>query len=437
VRPTIPNFHFSISNLHFAIFNSLSPPPLKSQILKSELPGGDTPDLALAYRGHIPALDALRGVAILLVLLVHFYREQPISETYPLIGPIITKLALAGVYGVELFFVLSGFLITGILLDSRNSPNYFRTFYVRRFLRIFPLYYGTLCVLFLLLPRFVDFDAPARDIASRQGWLWGYLANAPWSGGGWNNSSLFRLVHFWSLCVEEHFYIVWPLFVFLFSPKSLVRLCVTCVATCIIVRVAHSLVVGFPFLGWSSVTRLDGLAVGSLLAITIRQSSGRAWLDQKLPTLLVLSGALFTASIFVPRRLALGWYWGITETISVLFFGSLLVMALRHKGWFGTLMRNGLLRSLGKYSYGIYVIHYVCLPSFERMFRPQAISSALGSPLLGQVAYYALAFSASFLLALGSWHLIEKRFLKLKRLFVYESSPAPLPASTPRLRTST
>lgn len=157
--------------------------------------------------GHVPALDGLRGVAILMILVLHFYNEAAINTSYSIIGPIITKVAWSGLYGVQLFFVLSGFLITKILLDSKKDPNYFRNSYMRRFLRIFPLYYGTLCVIFFVLPHIITFDEAAKNISSRQIWLWTYLSNASWlgAGGEWDSSSPFRIGHFWSLCVEEHY----------------------------------------------------------------------------------------------------------------------------------------------------------------------------------------------------------------------------------------
>src|SRR5215470_15487207 len=124
--------------------------------------------------GHLPGLDGVRGLAILLVLAVHFVgNATPVSFG----ERIAVKLGNYGVLGVDLFFVLSGFLITGLLLDSKGRPRYFRNFYARRTLRIFPLYYAVLAILFLVLPLVVALPAPLEDARRHQIWLWTYTAN--------------------------------------------------------------------------------------------------------------------------------------------------------------------------------------------------------------------------------------------------------------------
>ncbi len=132
-------------------------------------------------RGHLPGLDGIRGLAILLVMTVHFIggavAETPLQKFF-------VKAAVHGWMGVDLFFVLSGFLITGILLGSKNKPRYFRNFYARRALRIFPLYYVVLIALFLILPLLVK-PSPLLEIArSHQIWLWTYTSNffIAWTG---------------------------------------------------------------------------------------------------------------------------------------------------------------------------------------------------------------------------------------------------------------
>src|SRR5271156_1921130 len=124
---------------------------------------------------HMVALDGVRGLAIVLVMFVHFVGAL---TPHGMLERGIVKVSNYGAWGVALFFVLSGFLITGILWDSKGDPRYFRSFYIRRTLRIFPLYYAVLAVLFLVLPRLPSLCPPSLDEAARhQGWVWAYLTN--------------------------------------------------------------------------------------------------------------------------------------------------------------------------------------------------------------------------------------------------------------------
>src|SRR5258706_10368119 len=189
-----------------------------------------SPTKPLTGPGHLRALDGLRGIANLMVLMVHFYQRTLMEGINPIFRIPLARIVGAGAYGVELFFVLSGFLITGILLDTKNKPGAFIKFYARRFLRIFPLYYGALAVVFLLLPRFIEFDKGANEISSHQIWLWTYFANWPSTKFIWDDSNLFLLGHFWSLSVEEHFYLLWPSVVFLCSNRALLRTCLALIA---------------------------------------------------------------------------------------------------------------------------------------------------------------------------------------------------------------
>jgi peptidoglycan/LPS O-acetylase OafA/YrhL len=167
------------------------------------------------FAGHLPALDGVRGLAILLVLLYHFVAQT--TATNRLEAAVNWALGY-GFLGVDLFFVLSGFLITGILYDSRADPGYFRTFYMRRVLRIFPLYYAVLAVVFFgvsLLPALRGSEI--AGLREHQAWAWLYGINVYLSiQGGW---VLSYIEHFWSLAVEEHFYFIWPLVVWLLGAR--------------------------------------------------------------------------------------------------------------------------------------------------------------------------------------------------------------------------
>ena len=380
----------------------------------------------LRFRGHIPGLDGLRGVAIIMVLLCHFYypAESFISALHPLIGPVLLKATSACAFGVELFFVISGFLITGILLDSRKNTNYFKVFYMRRILRIFPIYYAALCFIFVLLPRVYDIDAAAQNIGSRQIWLWIYLSNAPWSGWGWDSSTLYLLGHFWSLCVEEHFYVMWPFAVYVFDSRRLARVCLLGLGFCFSLRVWHALPASPSILGWSTLTKLDGLFVGALLALGCRDKTIGCRISRLNLRSLWGSGLVTILLLGIPRNSHGAWWDVVIELPCVIFCGSILVKTLSSDvGKLQGLLHNNVLRSFGKYSYGIYVIHFICLPSFQRLFQHDWLLSSFRFPMFGQIIFYALTISSSYLLAFGSWHLMEKHFLSLKRHFSYESPP--------------
>ena len=189
--------------------------------------------IAWSPNSHCVALDGVRGLAILMVTIYRLCKELDPSG-YPGIAA-IRNFALAGARGVDLFFVLSGFLITGILIRSKGNPHYFRNFILRRSLRIFPLYFFSLVAGLFIMPSVIEtsvFDLSRNE----QFYLWTYTSNLRMS---WLNEWCFGpFDHFWSLAIEEHFYFVWPAIVLLLTKR---RLAIACAGTIVAVGIARTI----------------------------------------------------------------------------------------------------------------------------------------------------------------------------------------------------
>ena len=380
---------------------------------------------------YIPALDGLRGLAILLVLLFHF--------SIPATGFTGLKRALlhlpgAGWVGVDLFFVLSGFLITTILYDARQTQGYFRNFYMRRVLRIFPLYYGVLFVAFVLLPLVHPVvSATYRSVSSHQIWLWVYMTNLiqPRGGPDWQLGAYAQpgwrwFTHFWSLAVEEQFYLVWPAVVFFLDRRKLMALCGFVMATALAIRIGRAMHHDSPQLTYYyTFCRMDALAAGALLALASREA-GIVSLT-KLANWIGLASGLLLLALFVRNGLSFSFDNPLVNTagfsLLALFFASLLVWAINAPASSigGRFFNAGWLKFLGKYSYGLYVLHGLLHPALDEAFPLDRLSRLLHSSILGSIAHLVLAAGISILAAIASWHLFEKHFLKLKKFFEYRT----------------
>jgi peptidoglycan/LPS O-acetylase OafA/YrhL len=391
---------------------------------------------------HLPALDGLRGVAILLVMLLHFGGSERLPGLRNVdlnwIEKAYLKVVDAGACGVDLFFVLSGFLITGILFNTKESPRYFRTFYLRRTLRIFPLYYGVLLAVFCLLPMLPLANRSALDqVGDRQMGLWLYCANLPIAceESIVYNVDWLQFGHFWSLAVEEHFYLIWPAVVFACSRKSLMKVCVGCMAAALALRL------GFYGIGhkWSAYVltpcRMDALALGGWLALAGRGPGGMRGLLPLAHVLAPLSVFSVLILSFVKNEIpSAGWVIGaLSSSLYAVFFGGVLVFAVNCR--VGSLSErlycNWLLRTLGKYSYGLYVLHYLLRPTLHGLFPVESLAVWTGSNFFGLLIYAGLAMALSLIAAWLSWHLLEKHFLKLKKYFTYQRKEESVPAVKP------
>jgi peptidoglycan/LPS O-acetylase OafA/YrhL len=374
---------------------------------------------------HLPALDGLRGLAIVMVLFVHFIGD--LAPRTP-VERALVKLANYGVWGVDLFFVLSGFLITRILDAARTSPHYFRNFYVRRTLRIFPLYFGILLLLFGVLPFLpISYPDGLSEAARHQGWLWTYTCNLYLAReGSW---ALPYVSHFWSLAVEEHFYLLWPWIVLALPRKALLGACAVGAAFALGLRCALSFAgAGDVALVVLTPCRIDALCIGAFLALAVRSvgiepvaRQARRWL-LPLAALVLLVSAWNAATEGLLRSLALP----VRGTLVALFFGALLLATLvaRPESAIGRFFHSRPMRFLGKYSYGLYVFHGMIAYALLEHGALPALVRALGSHLAAMIGQAALGAGVSLALAVASYELYEKQFLRLKDRFAPSGEPA-------------
>jgi len=340
---------------------------------------------------RIPELDGIRGVAILLVLMVHFTLVPGLRD------PLFSAVSF-GWAGVDLFFVLSGYLITSILLKSRAEPHYFQTFYTNRVLRIFPLYYTFLfgCLFFV----------PASF--AHQAWYWLYLENFLNAWG----KSIPVMNHFWSLAIEEQFYLVWPVVVWKLPARRLTQVCAVLI---IAIAAARFVVVHFPlpsreFVYALTPLRCDALLFGALVAclqargLLARFSFVVKWTALTGFALLCFGIVRSHGTGYVEPGIERFGYFGVD-----LLFASLIAAVPLWRGsrWFAP-ARSGFLRFFGKYSYAIYVFHY----PISRYLLSFAIGGV--SPAVKALLVFLVGTVLSVAAALVSWNLLEKHCLALK-----------------------
>jgi peptidoglycan/LPS O-acetylase OafA/YrhL len=357
---------------------------------------------------RLPILDGLRAIAILLVV----PHNLNLMVTSGGIAHVFIAALYRGWIGVQLFFVLSGFLITGILLDARDAPRYYRSFFVRRVLRIFPLYYATLLVLFVLLPALGLLPGSFKRDPMVELSLWAYFSD--WYGAFHPGEA--SVSHFWSLAVEEQFYLLWPFVIHRRSAEWVMRLCFAIAAAALALRVAM-LLTGTPGVYTFLATRMDALALGGAAAAAFRVPSIASWMLSH-PRILLGAG-LF--SLFAGGLISRGYYTdGITLSVGFTFLAvafALLVAAgaaadrFGAGGWLGAL-RWSFLGKVAKYSYAMYVLS---VPLHFLVGKPALSALGLdpGSPAVG-FTYIIVGTALSFVAAAASFHLLEVHFLKLK-----------------------
>jgi peptidoglycan/LPS O-acetylase OafA/YrhL len=384
---------------------------------------------------HVPELDGIRGIAILMVMGLHFVCTLVPPVDHSRFEFIAARVTGYGAWGVDLFFVLSGYLITGILWDSRGKKHFFRTFYARRTLRIFPLYYAVLLLATVILPAgWLLAHAPeALEIRHVQGWLWPYLTNVYIAKQG--SFAVPYLSHFWTLAIEEHFYLFWPFVVGLLPRKAVMRTCVALSALSLVLRLAaHCANLNIYCAEVLTPFRLDALCIGAWLALAARGPGGLHDLAQRAKAgLIVASAGVLSTSLW---HTVSGGEGTVSEAIRglflALFFGCLIVLVSSAQGPvpLKSMLRLRALQLLGKYSYGLYVFHGILAFYLGRHGTLAYFTRLTGSQTVGLFLQALLASLLSTVVAVLSYELFEVHFLRLKKLF--PSAPgAPREAAAP------
>lgn len=356
-------------------------------------------------RSYYPALDGLRGLASLLVVIYHNFG-------------FINHYFFFGWIGLDIFFVLSGFLITDILLNTLHRKDYLKNFYMRRMLRVFPIYYVGLILFLIVLPRLPNMMNYFSYYVNNQVYLWTYLQN-------WlyvfnpppQHQSI--LNHLWSLAVEEQFYLLWPLvFLLIKKPKYLLAL----------IGLLLVLVIGLRYWSWTSqvqdlsyynlytFTRIDGICIGCMVALLQKINPGFL---RKYTAAIVLAFAGFNFMFFFFNRenqftfpyLAIAGY----STVAMLF--GLLVYDIIHERTklLIRIFSNRILKFFGRVSYGCYIIHwplYLLLSPYLLKWITPYVS---GDPKHFITSFIATALS--YLLGYLSYRYFESYFLRLKKRF--------------------
>lgn len=380
------------------------------------------PEAPVATNRYYTALDGLRALAITMVFLDHYAGGSHGS----LLLRILNQLRLGGWVGVDIFFVLSGFLITGILYDTRNDTHYFKKFYVRRSLRIFPVFYLVIFLCLVLTPFFdlklqwgqLSFLVYAGNIFAIFNWS---LYDLPSRSHQWMSISL---SHFWTLFIEEQFYLIWPFIVYKLRDRvKLLRFCGIAIVGILLLRItlvaclsrfmAETLCVRL------LPTRADSLLMGGALALLLRGEHSEVWLSRckwffaiGLVSVLILFGVRRTAEIGDPYVMSIGF-----SLLAVMSVG-LIGMAIQPSSLVFRIFTNRALRRVGKYSYGFYIYHL--LFRWAWIFLLVRLYYRLHSLALAGLIEITTCFLFTLLISALSYEYFEAPFLRLKSRFAYD-----------------
>ncbi len=356
-------------------------------------------------RTYYPALDGLRGLAILLVVVYHNFG--------------FINYFFFGWLGVDLFFVLSGFLITGILLETKGQPGYLRNFFARRILRIFPVYYLTLIAFLLIIPAITTLPVNISYYKENQWWLWTYLQN--WLYIFKPNSNAQALNHLWSLAVEEQYYLLWPIAIILIKkPIHLLLLMLFILLAVMGIRfwIWNLEIKELAYYNLYTFSRIDGICIGCIIALLYKINLNYLNKYSSLIVLL-LAGINFIFYFFNSRYSFSFPYLAIVGyTTFAVIFGLLVHEAVQGKNKIiNFIFTIPLLRFFGKISYSFYVFHWPVFLCLSPRLRGEIEKIIPEKPAIIMVSL--IATFASLMLSIVSYYTIERYFLRLKKNFIF------------------
>lgn len=360
---------------------------------------------------RIPELDGLRGIAIILVISFHYLNNQ-LVHSQAVLGKFVGKLTSFGWVGVDLFFVLSGFLIGSILIRNKGSENYFSTFYKKRLLRIVPNYY-LLLFLFVLITTSRYFSDSYFVTGNNKLSFWTYLTlTQNFFMASLNNMGNSAMSVTWSIAIEEQFYIVVPMLIFFINNKHIPYFLIALMVSACLIR--------YNFTHWVPsyvllVSRMDALSLGVLIAWLNTEFELSRFVNRYMKIIIgiLVTDVVLCLFLFVKYQ-DLG---GVKHSLFAIFFGIALLFALTFKkGLYGKLLRNKALVWIGTVSYSLYLFHYLILGVFHHL---AGNKGGIGISSFYDIALTAAALATSLLFAAFTYKRLETPLVNYGKRFRY------------------
>ena len=371
---------------------------------------------------RILELDGVRGIAILMVVVYHAF----LFSVSPPAGW-LSRLASKGFAGVDLFFVLSGFLITGILLNAKGQSGYFRIFYAKRALRIWPLYYLLLLGSFGFLPLFISHThLDMNELAllkSRSTLVYILFLQNLWYPGRVGPTVLAMT---WSLAIEEQFYVAWPWLVLLCNRKKLVWILTAILVLSPLVRLCATVHgVSSDTIHFMTCFRLDGLSLGALIALYCTSAYFSLQRTKWVSVAALAAGVATSQWLLAVHSKASSSFKYSTLALASAGAVMLAIWCSRTDSIFGRPLRASWLCYIGQVSYCLYLVHQPVYYVLSRTLARKLISTSSGAA----ISVMVLGFVVSLSIASLSWYLFESQILKLKgRLDSRQQTGAPAPS---------